>query len=498
MEGLFAFSLSQQGKTHVDRGVVCQDYSDTFSDERCAVIAVSDGHGSENFVRSDRGSKYACEAALEAAADFLSSIVVLEPQRLSAGEDGDPHVYDISAFDELHKILCADDQEEVIVQLCKNILARWNEKVRLDYEGSPFSEEEVKNVSEKYRAGYLRGEKPEHAYGATLQIAILTRHYFLGIRNGDGECVTIDRDGHFHTPIPENDSCEANYTTSLCDSSAIDDFRYVLIFEDDQAFPLSVFLGSDGVDNSYTSNDELFALYRNIARKALNSGPDEMVEDVTHALEVLTNRGSGDDVSIAGILDMSQLPRIAIILENDAELRRKALEDQKEQKKRAQKDRERARLGKKLDSLATEYKNLEKEVLGLKRRTILGFGKKDQQDYEALILKHRKLCEEIESVCKALAEIKGIESCQLDEMFGRLRNRITETGPERIMATGEKTGTPSEEGMESDEDGLNNEQDSCEDRELVSEGEIADEKIEPNSNEETVTEACVEDAHEHE
>ena len=232
MEGFFAFSLSQQGKTHVDRGVVCQDYSDTFSDERYAVIAVSDGHGSENFVRSDRGSKYACEAALEAATDFLNSIVVLKQQERSAGDDENPRIHDFTAFGELHRVLYANDQEEVIVQLCKNILARWNEKVRLDYESSPFSEEEVKNVSEKYRAGYLRGEKPEHAYGATLQLAIMTKHFFLGIRNGDGECVTIDRDGRFHTPIPENDSCEANYTTSLCDSSAIDDFRYVLLFED--------------------------------------------------------------------------------------------------------------------------------------------------------------------------------------------------------------------------------------------------------------------------
>ena len=497
MEGFFAFSLSQQGKTHVDRGVVCQDYSDTFSDERCAVIAVSDGHGSENFVRSDRGSRYACEAALEATTDFLSSIVVLGSQGQSVGEDESPCACDVSAFDELHKILCAGDEEEIVVQLCKNVLARWNEKVRQDYESSPFSEEEVKNVSEKYRAGYLRGEKPEHAYGATLQIAILTKHYFLGIRNGDGECVTIDKDGHFHTPIPENDSCEANYTTSLCDSSAIDDFRYVLIFEDDPAFPLSVFLGSDGVDNSYTSNEELFALYRNIARKALNSGTNEMVEDVTHALEVLTNRGSGDDVSIAGILDMSQLPLIANILENDAELRRKALEDQKEQKNRAQKDRERARLGKTLDSLAAEYKNLEKEVLELKRRTVLGLRKKDQRDYEALIQKHRKLCEEIEAVCKALAEIKGIESCQLDEMFGRLRNRITETGPERVMATQDTVITP-EEDTESDKTAENNEQANYENSKPVLECEMTDEMITLNSNEESEVEVCVEEAHEHE
>ena len=117
MEGFFAFSLSQQGKTHVDRGVVCQDYSDTFSDESNAVIAVSDGHGSENFVRSDRGSKYACEAALEAATDFLNSIVVLKQQERSGGDDENPRIHDFTSFGELHKVLYANDQEEVIVRI---------------------------------------------------------------------------------------------------------------------------------------------------------------------------------------------------------------------------------------------------------------------------------------------------------------------------------------------------------------------------------------------
>lgn len=435
MDGFFAFSLSQQGMTHVDRGVVCQDYSDTFSDERSAVIAVSDGHGSENFVRSDRGSKYACEAALEAAKDFLDSIAVYKS---SSGQDRSSEDFECRCdCDELHRILCADDQEDTVIQLCKNILVRWNEKVRADYENNPFSEEEVKNVSEKYRGKYLSGEKQEHAYGATLQLAILTKHYFLAIRNGDGECVTIDSEGRFYTPIPDNDSCEANYTTSLCDSAAIEDFRYILIFESDPTFPLAVYLGSDGVDNSYTNKEELFSLYRNITRKAIKSGIDEMISDVTHALQVLTNRGSGDDVSVAGILNLTELPHITYILEADAEVRRKAIEAQRETKKRAQKERERISLTKRLNSLSEEYKKLQEEISSFNRRSLLRFGFQKVSEYELLRQRQQALCEEIEAVCLSLAEIKGIDSEHLLELVSKMKSVFAASSPERVIAVAE-------------------------------------------------------------
>lgn len=449
MEGFFAFSLSQRGKTHIDRGVVCQDYSDTFSNEKCAVIAVSDGHGSENFVRSDRGSKFACEAALEAAKDFLSSIVVFKPD-MSAIEQNMQSLQENSReYDELHRILCAANQDEIVLQLCKNVLARWNEKVVNDYERDPFSEEEVKGVSEKYRSLYLRGEKQEHAYGATLQLAILTNHYFLAVRNGDGECVMLDKNGKFYTPIPENDSCEANYTTSMCDSAAIEDFRYVLLFEEAQDFPAAVFLGSDGVDNSYTSNEELFSLYRNIARKAINSGTDTMVSDVTSALETITNRGSGDDVSIAGILNMSALPLVSEILEADAKQRRIALEEKRESKRKAQLERERMVLEKRLDQLSGEYKKLQEEILKFDGRIFLS-KLKYLEEFEVLKQKHQSLCESIEMTARSLAAVKEIGDDRLVELIGRLESYFSATGPERLAT---------KNNFETDNDSLKNEND---------------------------------------
>lgn len=311
MEKYFSFACSQRGQSHVENNTVCQDSSDSFDGEKYTVIVVSDGHGSENFTRSDRGSKYACQAAIEAIEEFYAD-------------------YDFYALKNDYY------REKVVSQLCKNILLRWNKKVDEDIAKWDFSEEEVKNVSEKYKNAYLEGRRQEHAYGATLLVAIQTKHFFLALRNGDGECVTVNRKGKFSTPVPENENCEANYTTSLCDSDAISDFRYFMSFEEDESFPLAVFLASDGVDNSYTNEEEMFALYRNICRIAISKGYGNTVEEVQNALAILTTKGSGDDVSIAGIVNEEGIAQIASILEKDAEARRTELLEQREKAAQAE------------------------------------------------------------------------------------------------------------------------------------------------------------------
>ena len=301
MEAFYSFACSTIGKSHLDHGTVLQDASSFYEDDRCSVIAVSDGHGSENFPRSAQGSKYACAAAIEAVQDFLDR---LEPTQLQPDAVRDA----------------------AVTQLCKNILLRWNIAVAEDAAQNPFTEEEVAAVKEKYRSAYLAGRRVNHAYGTTLLLAILTQDFFLAIRNGDGECVTMDEHGHFAAPVPANDKNEASFVTSLCDENAIEDFRY---FYANQPLPIAVILGSDGVENSYVHQDELFSLYRNICRKAASEGGLIARENVERALPVITARGSGDDVSIACCLNIEKLQRMSPILEQAATQRREQLAAEK-------------------------------------------------------------------------------------------------------------------------------------------------------------------------
>ncbi len=306
MKGFYTFSFSSIGYSHITANKVCQDYSASFQNDTAAIAVVSDGHGSANFTRSDRGSRFACQVAIEAATEFLEDVLIddlVDPQK----------------------------RDEVVLQLCKNIMLRWNKLVDCDGALEPFTEQEVENVSAKYKESYIRGNAIEHAYGATLIIIICTNDFVLAIRNGDGQCVALDGNGHFSTPIPWNENCEFNVTTSLCDTEAIDDFRYWFSTE----LPAAIFIGSDGVDDSYATEEDLFSLYRAVCLKALDEGVESAARFVEEALPEITRRGSMDDVSIAGILNQAALEKIQVELEIAQNIREIQLESaRKDQRKR--------------------------------------------------------------------------------------------------------------------------------------------------------------------
>ena len=143
--------------------------------------------------------------------------------------------------------------------------------------------------------------------------------------------MTVNREGGFATPIPWNDNCEFNVTTSLCDQEAIENFRYYYSTN----LPAAVFIGSDGVDDSYTSVEELYNLYRNVCLKALNDGVDGVADYVQQLLPEITKRGSTDDVSIAGLTNPSVLQETRTAMEIAIALRQMQLaEAGREQQKR--------------------------------------------------------------------------------------------------------------------------------------------------------------------
>lgn len=306
MKDYYSFARTSIGFSHISSKKPCQDYSIQFQNDVASVIVVSDGHGSSNFTRSDRGSRFACEVTLEAVNEFLRDL-------------------------NLNKLENDFLRDDVVTQLCKYILLRWNTRIEEDISNCPFTEEEVEKVADKYKARYLNGDAVEHAYGCTLIFGIITPDFFLAVRNGDGQCVTVNREGGFATPIPWNDNCEFNVTTSLCDQEAIENFRYYYSTN----LPAAVFIGSDGVDDSYTSVEELYNLYRNVCLKALNDGVDGVADYVQQLLPEITKRGSTDDVSIAGLINPSILEETQTAMEIAIELRQMQLaEARREQQKR--------------------------------------------------------------------------------------------------------------------------------------------------------------------
>mgnify|MGYP002517462752 FL=1 len=273
MAEYYQFAHSVQGYNHIKANKVCQDASGECHFEDVSIIAVADGHGSDNYIRTDRGSKFAVSAALTAIKAFVQE----------ARENHLPAI---------------PNSETELIQVSKNILARWYTQVENDVACEPFRSEELAKVSEKYKQRYASGQYNAKAYGTTLIAVCITSEGWFGIHIGDGKCVELLRNGTLCEPIPWDEACEQNITTSICDSDAIEEFRYVI----QKDFPAAIFIGSDGIDDSYSSEMELHELYRSIFIVFEEHGAEVGSNEVRDYLPKITRRGSGDDVSIAGVI----------------------------------------------------------------------------------------------------------------------------------------------------------------------------------------------------
>lgn len=277
-----AFAFSEQGHNHIKVGKKCQDASKAYADEAMSIIVVADGHGSDNYPRTDVGALFAVEVTLRAIQDFVTTLNTSH-----------------EAFD------LDDDDDFQLRSLSKNILLNWHKLVDEDVANRPFTDSELEPVTQKYTDKYLSGDSSlvAKAYGTTLIAVCITSEYWFGIHIGDGKCVEFDEHLECFEPIPWDDTCQANVTTSLCDSDAIDEFR----FFKSKNMPLAVFLGCDGIDDSYANDKELHNLYRSILHIFAEHGCDKGKSEVREFLPSLSQRGSGDDVSIAGLIK-SDLP----------------------------------------------------------------------------------------------------------------------------------------------------------------------------------------------
>lgn len=273
-----AFNRTSIGHNHIRANKVCEDASGSYTSDTMTIAVVADGHGSDNYPRTERGSRFAVQAAMNCVKEFMERI----------------------APDELNH---ETNHADIFAQLSKSILSAWHTLVEDDCTENPFSESELAVAADKYKKYYQSGENVAKAYGTTLIIIGATKEYWFGLHIGDGKCVSVDTKGKFSQPIPWDYQCHSNITTSICDSDASEEFRYFVSKE----IPLAVFIGTDGIDDSYSGNDELDSFYRSVLTIFGEHGFEIGSNEVEDYLPTLSQRGSGDDVSIAGILNIEKI-----------------------------------------------------------------------------------------------------------------------------------------------------------------------------------------------
>lgn len=261
--------------------------------------AVADGHGSARYFRSDRGAKFAVKAASFAMAEMLGRY----PGWTSGNDDLQ---------------LAKRWLKQHVPQL---ILHKWIEYVRHDISLQPYGSEEKalmsgrgdgnpKSQPNRPLATYSQISDPElEPYGAALGLALITDAYVAYASLGDVDVVTVTGDGQSVRALaPSEEVGEA--THSLCLSDATSHFQVELHALDEAGRPAMIFVGTDGFSKSYRTEAEFLETCK--AYSAAIREPDayRRVEgELTKWLTETTTSGSGDDVTVGMIFDVSLLHR---------------------------------------------------------------------------------------------------------------------------------------------------------------------------------------------
>ena len=291
---------SCQGESHILSNKVCQDSSYSSTSDTMSIAIVCDGHGGARYFRSDVGSRFAVDATKECVQAFVSEIDVnlfknkpfTQKEALSSEASSNIYTKDTNV-------------DKALRQLFSSIIYCWRKKITQHSQSTPLSEKEKSSIKADYLSDFEKGIGIEKTYGCTLMCYVYTAHFWFAFHIGDGKCIAFDDNGTWFEPIPWDEKCFLNKTTSLCDSSAIEEFRYCYCGDGNN--PIAVFLGSDGIDDSFGETENMVNFYVQILKLINKEGLETAVANIQETLPQLSKIGSKDDMSIACIYDEESL-----------------------------------------------------------------------------------------------------------------------------------------------------------------------------------------------
>ena len=126
--------------------------------------------------------------------------------------------------------------------------------------------------------------------------------FWFTIQIGDGKCAVIKNDLSVVFPEElENEKLGFGITTSLCNKEAANEFRFAYGFE--RIAGITVM--SDGLADSF-DNEKLPCFLGNI-RQNIVEDSEKTIAELKEFMPKLSEQGSGDDISIAGIFSKRRM-----------------------------------------------------------------------------------------------------------------------------------------------------------------------------------------------
>lgn len=330
MANIISFDVSALGKSHEKSKLPCQDFGLSKEKDGVYIAIACDGHGSKSYVRSHIGSEIAANVAYDKITAFVMSlnpkiflhkkaavtaIPIENPLKDKSG--GDIDMKDLSESQQeivkqnVQYVKTANEipeQEMLFRELFLDINKTWKIKITNDFNENPFTTEEKESLGDRDLV---------KAYGTTLLAFVRTPLYWFSFQIGDGKILCADRNFHWEEPVPWDYSCFLNYTTSLCDNNPVKKFRYA--FDGTGNFPIAVTVSSDGIDDTFITKDSLHNFHSLLLCNFHKQGKSETVKSLKEYLPKLSEKGSRDDMTIAGIVDLDALENGVEIFEINRE-----------------------------------------------------------------------------------------------------------------------------------------------------------------------------------
>lgn len=234
-----------------------------------AVVAVADGHGGGRYSRSDRGARFAVQAAIEQARTLRRNQMLTTNLAFAKRAVKDPD------------------------RLAREIVLHWRELVREDVQSDPLADE----------------EQPEIAYGTTLILVIITPRFIAYVQVGDGDIINVSDEGEVSRPLLPDPRQIGNETVSLCSPHAWNEARSEFRALSGRP-PALVLVATDGYANSFASEEEFRQVGPDLLEMLRADGVEAVERDLPDWLRETSEQGSGDDVTLAVLFRADALQRI--------------------------------------------------------------------------------------------------------------------------------------------------------------------------------------------
>lgn len=261
-------SASVRGAAHDARGTVNEDAVDTLESAALTMIAVADGHGSDQSPRSERGSAFAIRAAL-----------------------------DVAAVASVDLVGSMDHIAAVVDEIGQQIVARWRAAVHRDVGEHPLTDSETTA---------LRGAPVEYAYGSTVLLAGCTSDVGFAVQLGDGHILLVDADGRGALAFEEKPGKAATETDSLCMDRA-NEYVHTRVWPLDGSHPLIITASTDGWGDAFENRRWFDDTARGLHEYLTTNG----LHHVTRELRTWLARPAaeyGDDTTMAVLAAVDDTP----------------------------------------------------------------------------------------------------------------------------------------------------------------------------------------------